>query len=179
LIPTKTLLVRLRALWFAASIISSIWFLCWIFYDVLVWNKALTQARPLNYVGLILSIALILLGTQLEKIGIGEKPTPLVEQIQHKKQMQPKKRIQQTQQVQQVPEAQPTSPTEQTRQIQPGKEEEKQMPQDSSIPPGCQFYLGYLRERPKSAEIPQECLLCLSVIHCLSPTAPAKVELNQ
>ena len=176
MIPTKTLLVRLRILWFAASIILSIWYLYWIWYDVVVWSKALTQVPLYHYAGLVLSIAFILLGTQIRRIRLTKKPTLFVRQSEQKRRIQ---QTQQVQQVQQVPEAQPTSPTEQTRQIQPGKEEEKQMPQDSSIPPGCQFYLGYLRERPKSAEIPQECLLCLSVFHCLSLTAPAKVELNQ
>jgi len=69
----KTLHIEIRALWFATSILSSLWFLYWIFYDVYVWNKELTQVRLQNYVGLIIFIALAILGTQLEKTGISEK----------------------------------------------------------------------------------------------------------
>ena len=74
MIFAKALPVKLRALWFVASIISSVWFLYWICYDVLVWNKALTQAAPANYVGFTVSIVLAILGTQLGKPGISEKP---------------------------------------------------------------------------------------------------------
>jgi hypothetical protein len=38
-------------------------------YDVLVWNKALTQVRPQNYVELTLAIALTILGTRQEDVG--------------------------------------------------------------------------------------------------------------
>jgi hypothetical protein len=38
-------------------------------YDVLVWNKALTQVRPQNYVELTLAIALTILGTRQEDAG--------------------------------------------------------------------------------------------------------------
>jgi len=71
----KILPARLRALWFGASIISSAWFLYWICYDLLVWNKALTQVRPTNYVGFTVSIMLVVIGTQLGKLGILEKLT--------------------------------------------------------------------------------------------------------
>jgi hypothetical protein len=69
LIPKKTLPTEIRALWYAASIISSLWFLYWICYDVFVWNKALTQVRPQNYVELTLAIALTILGTRQEDAG--------------------------------------------------------------------------------------------------------------
>ena len=162
---TTTLQVRLKALWFAASIISSLWFLYWILYDVLVWNKALTQANPANYGGLILSITLIILGKQLGKFGFFKKTKFLVEQSVPIKSTE---KIQ-VQQVQQVLEGEQIQPIKQVQQIQPVKEEEKQIPQDSVVPPGCRFYLGYLHKRTKSSEIPQECLECENNVNCLSP----------
>ena len=73
MIFAKTAPVILRAAWIAAFLISTIWFLFWIGYDVLVWNKVISQVSPQNYIGLILSVALIVLGTQLGKIGIFRK----------------------------------------------------------------------------------------------------------
>jgi hypothetical protein len=149
LVFAKALPVRPRALWFAASTISSTWFLYWICYDILVWNKALTQAGPANYIGFIASIALAILGTQLGKLGILEKLTIPLQLNLHKNQQ-----------------------GQRLQQIQPPKEEEtKQTPQESEIPSGCNFHLGYLHTRPESVEIPEECLECEHVANCLSPTA--------
>jgi hypothetical protein len=103
----KILPARLRALWFGASIISSAWFLYWICYDLLVWNKGITQSRPINYVAFTLSIVLVILGTQLGKLGILEKLTLFLQQHIHKeatenqhateeKQIKPIKQAQQT-----------------------------------------------------------------------------------
>jgi len=148
-------------LWFVASIISSVWFLYWICYDVLVWNKALTQAAPANYVGFIVSIALAILGTQLGKRGISEKPMLPPEQNIPKK----------VNQKQQALEEERVQPIERVQHIQPAEEETTQIPPGASIPPGCKFYLGYLHRRPESVEIPEECLECEHVVECLSPTA--------
>jgi hypothetical protein len=162
LIFPKALPVRLRALWFAASIISSVWFLYWICYDVLVWNKAVAQAGPANYAGFTVSIALAIFGTQLGKLGILEKLTISPEQNVYKK----------VNQNQQLPEWERIKLIEQVQQIQPPKEEETtQTPPGASVPRGCKFYLGYLHTRPESVEIPEECLGCEYVVECLSPTA--------
>jgi len=75
--------------------------LYWIGYDVFIWNKALGQVSPHNYLGLILSIVLIILSTQLGKIGIPEKLMLLAKQSVQKKRT---KITQQVQQIQQVPE---------------------------------------------------------------------------
>ena len=171
MVLTKTLVVGLRALWIAVFIISSLWFLYWIYYDVYVWSKTLTQVRLQNYFGLILSIALIVFGTQLGKFGISEKLTLFAEDIQ-KKQAKNKQQVQKIQQVKQVSEEkqiQPNKQAQQTQPVQPVKELKKQ-PHDSSIPPGCKFYLGYLHNRSKSVEIPEKCLECEYVVTCLSPT---------
>lgn len=160
MIITKALSVRLGALWFVASIVSSVWFLYWICYDVLVWNKALTQVVPANYVGFIVSIALAILGTQLGKLGIREKRMILPEQKIHKEAT-----------TTQLLEGEGVQLIEQLQQIKPAEEETRQTPPGSSIPHRCKFYLGYLHTRPESVEIPEECLECEHVVECLSPTA--------
>lgn len=161
MIFTKALPIGLRALWFGTSVISSVWFLYWICYDVLVWNKALTQARPENYVGLIVSIALAILVTQLGKLGILEKLALPLEQNVNKKGTN----------CQQTLEREQMKSIEHIQQIQPAKEETTQIASGGFIPSGCKFFLGYLHTRPKSVEIPDECLECEHVVDCLSPTA--------
>jgi len=161
LIFTKALPLKFRALWFAGSIVSSIWFLYWICYDILIWNKALTEARTANYVGLIVSIALAIVGTQFGKLGFSKKLMVPVEQKVNKEIIENQK----------APEGKQIEHIEQKQQIQPAKEVTKQVPLGSSVPNGCKFYLGYLHKRPVADEIPEECLGCEHVVECLSPTA--------
>ena len=158
----KALPAKLTLLWFVAFIISSVWFLYWICYDIFVWNKALTQVATTNYVGFAVSIALTILGTQLEKLGIFEKL------MRHQEQNILKKATES----QQAPEVKQIQPIEQAQQSQPEKEAETpDIPPGASIPDGCKFYLGYLHTRPESAEIPEGCLGCEHVVECLSPAA--------
>ena len=166
MIPTKTVPIKIRALWYAASILSLLWFLYWICYDVFVWNKALTQVRPQNYVGLTIFIALTILGTQLEKTGVSEK-LMLITKIFRKK-----NRTKNTRKVQEIPEEKQLRHIGQTEQSQTVEDAETRMSEENiKIPSGCTFYLGYLHKRPKSVEIPEKCLECEYVVNCLSPTA--------
>ncbi len=70
----------IKTLWFAVSIISTIWFLYWISYEALTWNKILMQATPINYIALVMSIALLIIGTQLGKISIFKNSKLTIEQ---------------------------------------------------------------------------------------------------
>lgn len=170
MIPTKTLPTKIRVLWYASSILSSLWFLYWICYDVFVWNKLLTQVRLQNYVGLTIFIALTILGTKLEKTGIYEKLMLLIEIVRKKTRT---KNTQKIQQIQQIPEEKPLQHIGQKQPIQPPvKDLETLTSKDNGMkPPRCTFYLGYLHKRPKSVEIPEKCLECEYVVNCLSPTA--------
>jgi hypothetical protein len=163
LILPKALSLRFQALWFAVSFVSSIWFLYWICYDVIVWNKALTEAKLTNYVGLIFSIALAIVGTQLGRLRNFEKSILSPEQIVHNKAIEN----------QQALEGEQIEPIEQVQQNS-AEEEIKEIPLGSAVPPGCKFYLGYLRIHPVSLGIPEECLECERVVECLSPTASTK-----
>ena len=153
----KTLLA-IRVLWLAVSGVSSIWFSYWIFYEALVWNKLLDQATPINYVALILSIVLFIIGTQLGKIDVFKKPKLLSEQKLSEK-FSEKNRM---------PYAQISSQGEQIQQIQLHSDEKKRKTLMPKGPPRCKFYLGYLPNRPKSFEIPEECLVCEQMVKCLS-----------
>ena len=148
----------IRALWFSVSIISSIWFLYWICYEALIWNKVLTQATPINYIAFVLSITLIIIGTQLGKISIFTKPKLTPEQ-NFLKNFQEKNQMQHVQQEQ--------TKEEQIHQIQHANETKSQTPQNSKTPDHCRFYLGYLYNRPKSENIPEECLQCDQMVNCM------------
>jgi hypothetical protein len=160
LVFTKALSGRLRALWLVFSIISSIWFLYWICYDLLVWNKALTQVLPANYAGFVVSITFAVFGSQLGKFGIVK--TPLLSSEQN---------IKMVTKSSQVPQNKSLQPIDQLKQSLPKEEEKIKVPQGASVPSACKFYLGYLHTRTESGEIPEECLACERVVQCLSPTA--------
>lgn len=156
----------MRPLWIVAFITCSIWFSYWICYDVFVWNKLFSQVNPQNYFGLVLSIVLIIVGTQLGKTGISETSILRIESA-------PRKAIKknQVQQIKELDERELIQPNEQIQWILPLQEEETRIPKDSKVPPGCKFYLGYLHKRPKkSLGIPKECLECGQVVNCISPT---------
>lgn len=46
--------------WFSAWGASLLWFMYWIFYDLIVWSKTLVEVQPLNYFGVAISISLML-----------------------------------------------------------------------------------------------------------------------
>ena len=141
----KTLPI-IRVLWFAVSIISTIWFLYWISYEALAWNKLLMQATPINYIALVLSIALLIIGTQLGKISIFKNSKLTIEQNLR---------------------TENSERTQMQHQPQHNKEKKKQKSRDSEAPSGCKFYLGYLHKRPESVEIPEECMGCDQMVNCL------------
>jgi hypothetical protein len=157
LVFQKTLLA-IRVLWLAVSGVSSIWFSYWIFYEALVWNKLLDQATLISYVALILSIVLFIIGNQLGKIGAFKKPKLLSEQFLSEKFSGKNRMV----------SAQISSQGEQIQQIQLHSDEKKRKTLMPKGPPACKFYLGYLPNRPKSVEIPEECLVCEQMVKCLA-----------
>jgi len=58
-------LKRLFLLSYSVFATSFTWFLYWILYDVIVWNKSLIQVNILNYFGLITMVGLILLQSRI------------------------------------------------------------------------------------------------------------------
>jgi hypothetical protein len=49
----------------SASVVSFLWFLYWIGYDVIVWSKPLLRVSLFNYAGAVLSLAVIFAGFRL------------------------------------------------------------------------------------------------------------------
>ena len=58
-----------QVLWFSAWGASLLWFMYWIFYELIIWNKSLVEVQPLNYFGVALSVSLMLFsGLGMRKI---------------------------------------------------------------------------------------------------------------
>jgi hypothetical protein len=49
-----------NVLWLSACTATLLWFLYWIFYDLIVWGKQLVQVNPLNYFGVALALTFML-----------------------------------------------------------------------------------------------------------------------
>jgi hypothetical protein len=162
----KKQFLKLKALWSVAFIILSIWYLYWICYDVVVWNKTLAQVTMTNYTGLGVSLFLAILGTQINKI-VALKSPPLPAKLN-----EPKVQTSPTQPAQQIKQTTLSPETNQRTMItqkQSPIEQKYSPPQGRYTPTGCNHSLGYLHERPKSEAIPNECVTCVNVVACLSP----------
>ena len=44
-------------LWLSTCGAAILWFLYWILFDLIVWNKALVQVNPQNYLGIVLALS--------------------------------------------------------------------------------------------------------------------------
>ena len=177
---------------------SSLWFVYWIYYDMSVWNKSLSQVNSLNYVGLALSAFLILganlIGRfprskgevrRLEKVsaGIDEVKTPIASPtpIEPKKEELKSQSGQQSSPQQKSPMTQEIRPSQITQQPRISQESQQTIkPQAkpaqptqiaTANPPGCSHSFGYLRSREKSATIPTECITCPQVVKCICQEA--------
>jgi hypothetical protein len=58
-------MVKYQVLWYVSFIAVYIWFLYWVAYDFFVWHKPIAEVNAVNYVGSIVSIALIWAGTKI------------------------------------------------------------------------------------------------------------------
>ena len=65
-------LSAIQILWLSACGASILWFLYWILYDLIVWNKALVQVNPQNYLGLALALSFAVFS------GLGVRKTEVV-----------------------------------------------------------------------------------------------------
>ena len=58
-------LVTYFILSYAVFTASFVWYLYWILYDVIVWNKSFLQVNIINYFGLTAMVGLILYGAKI------------------------------------------------------------------------------------------------------------------
>ena len=121
-------------------------------------EQVLTQATPINYVALMLSLTLFIVGTPLGRLGYFKKQKFHIK-VNSAERLSEKNRI---------TSAQTSSQGEQIQQVQLHSDEKKRKTLVLNGPAGCKFYLGYLPNRQKSMEIPEKYLVCEQVVNCLS-----------
>ncbi len=125
---TEASVMKCQIAWYSVSIVLYAWYMYWVAYEILIWQKPIAQVNLANYVGSVVSIALVWAGTRMWKTNRTFKPT---------KQLKPQK-----------PKPQKTVS---------GKF-------------SCANHRGFLNQREKSSEIPDECLTCKKLIRCFSST---------
>lgn len=64
---SNTNVVIVQAVWYSIFIALYIWFLYWIIQDFFVLHKSILEANILNYIGSIVSISFIWIGTKIAK----------------------------------------------------------------------------------------------------------------
>ena len=131
--------IKWRILWIAVSSVGCLWFSYWIFYDISVWSKPLSQVYFVNIAGLGLSLALILFGTFF---GYLNKRISARSEVKIQKQ----KPSTITLPVQVTPVQ--VAPV----QVAQVHQELKVQPKPSDVP-GCNHFLGYLSKRDKSEKV--------------------------
>jgi hypothetical protein len=138
---SKASMLKYQALWYSSFIAVYIWFLYWVAYDFFVWQKPIAEVNPINYVGSIAAIVFMWAGTKIWKRNRIKAASPQQKLL-------------------------PQKPTPQPKPQQPPQKTIPAAPANST----CAHYLGYLNQRPKSQEIPAECLTCEHVIQCMGST---------
>jgi hypothetical protein len=138
---TEASTLKFQALWYSAFIGVYIWFLYWISYDFFVWQKPIAEVNLTNLAGAIASLAFIWAGTKIRRHNRINRISTGALQQKPLKQKPLQKSLEQ-------------------------KPPQKTVPSNSV----CTHHFGYLHERQKSQEIPNECLMCEKVIQCFSST---------
>ena len=155
----------------------------WICYDLFVWNKTVFEVNVSSYVGSVISLACLWIGTLIwkrngsrkqhlqEHILVDKKDNLLstedisdklfnndeeinVESAVDSVQVLP---IQEIQAIQGTQTSQETQTIEESQQIE--------TIQQDNIGYGCSHYLGYLKQK-KDKQIPEECLTCKDLLKC-------------
>ena len=143
---SKASMLKFQALWYSSCIAAYIWFMYWVAQDFFVWQKPISEANPVNYIGSIAAIALIWAGTKILKPNRAKTAIPQQTLIPQKLEPQPEPQLEKQVELQQTPQ------------------------KNASANSGCNHYLGYLNQRQKQQGIPAECLMCKHVIQCMNPS---------
>ena len=134
---------NLQALWYVIFTSIYIWCIFWVSYDLFVWNKTIFEVNIITFAGSVVSILFLWTGTIIWKKGQSKKQTYNIDQ----------------------PYEQNITPTN-----IPQTEQQTQ-PQTKTTESKCSHYCGYLKNRDKSEEIPEECLICKKLIQCSSASS--------
>ena len=156
---------NLQALWYVIFTSVYVWCIFWVCYDLFVWNKTIFEVNMVTFAGSVMSILLLWAGTFIWKNDQTKRAT---DKIEYPYKQKPTSTITQTEQQTQQPQTK-TTPYPHTQIITPNTtqtEQQTQQPQTKTTPSNCKHYRGYLKNRNKAEEIPEECLICEKLIQC-------------
>ena len=142
---------NLQALWYVIFTSIYIWCIFWVSYDLFFWNKTIFEVNIITFAGSVVSILFLWTGTIIWKKGQYKKQTYKMEH----------------------PYEQNITPinTPQTEQQTQPQTEQQTQPQTKTTESKCSNYCGYLKNRDKSEEIPEECFICEKLIQCSSASS--------
>jgi hypothetical protein len=80
---------KIEAVCYLGSTASLLWFVYWILFDILVWNKSFTEMNPLNYAGVILALFVAIIP---KMAALKPKKQATIEVTQKRAPVQTKKR---------------------------------------------------------------------------------------
>jgi hypothetical protein len=185
----KPLVAKYRFLISGGFACVSAWYAYWIYYDVGVWGKPISEVNALNFFGLAVSILLVFGGlwqgrklstekaanTNLKPILKMKPPTVSspsetrkIETTPVPPKLTPKIQTLKTD----TSATKSISAAEKPKLVHPIIETTATVEQKPSLSepknPNCPYTFGYLHNRKESKEIPTECLMCQKVIQCIS-----------
>ena len=161
----KVIRGNLQALWYVIFTSVYVWCIFWVCYDLFVWNKTIFEVNIFTFAGSVMSILLLWAGTFIWKNDRTKKQTYNIEYPYKQK---PTSILMQTEQQNQQPQTKTTSYPH-TQIVTPNTtqtEQQNQQPQTKTTESKCIHYCGYLKNRDKSEEIPEKCLICKKLIQC-------------
>jgi len=156
---------NLQALWYVIFTSIYVWCIFWVCYDLFVWNKTIFEVNIFTFAGSVMSILLLWVGTFILKNDRTKKQTY---KINYPYKQKPISNTTQTEQQIQQPQTK-TTPYPHTQIVTPNTtqtEQQIQQPQTKTRESNCKHYCGYLKNRDKSEEIPEKCLICEKLIQC-------------
>ena len=155
---------NLQALWYVIFTSVYVWCIFWVCYDLFVWNKTIFEVNIFTFAGSVMSILLLWVGTFIWKNDRTKKQTY---KINYPNKQKPTSINTQTEQQIKQPQTK-TTPYPHTQITQKTTQTEQQIkqPQTKTTESKCKHYCGYLKNRNKAEEIPEECLTCEKLIQC-------------
>mgnify|MGYP005847779679 CR=1 FL=1 len=180
----KSLWPLIKQIWYLPFTWSLAWFSYWIFYSVIVSNQPLTQVNPLNYVGMTISIAALLIAGYtsgksinskiFEKINVGFnlKKKFSFRKIHDKKKDQRRSFTEEFIHKTKVGQREQLKPEIKSQLIsEPSQIQSScESPQEPSQIPLTPNVFSSQGKRPdqtsESQEIPPDCLVCPKLVNC-------------
>jgi hypothetical protein len=185
---------KIQILWCSTFIALSGWYLFWLSDDILVWHKSILEVNMTNLYGTFICSALILATAKIDMINNLPIPRLRSKKLQKPSQTNTVKLLEM--QNEPTPKSgytnkinrstQQNTPWQTTNQpktrsqiggstqfeapMQTPKKPKRLIQPQTLAEHECAHFFGYLHQRERSKEIPDQCLICKNLIDCSSKT---------